>query len=63
MSNEKLTPKETKNVYSNMRNIIIDTQNKIVRIINSAIVESYLKIGERIYEKLSTVSVDKSVNN
>lgn len=63
MSNEKLTPKETKNVYSNIRNIIIDTQNKIVRIINSAIVESYLKIGERIYEKLSTVSVDKSVNN
>lgn len=38
-------------VYNNIRNTIIDAQNKIVRTVNSAIVESYWKIGEQIYKE------------
>ncbi len=38
-------------VYNNIRNTIIEAQNKIVRTVNSAIVESYWKIGELIYKE------------
>ncbi len=51
MNNKELTNKEVENVYSNIRNTIVDAQNKIVRTVNSAIVESYWKIGEQIYKE------------
>lgn len=38
-------------VYNNIRNTIIDAQNKIVKTVNSAVVESYWKIGEQIYKE------------
>ena len=38
-------------VYNNIRSTIIDAQTKIVRTVNSAIVESYWKIGEQIHKE------------
>lgn len=38
-------------VYNNIRSTIIDAQTKIVRTVNSTIVESYWKIGEQIHKE------------
>ncbi len=38
-------------IYNNIRSTIIDAQNKIVRTVNSTIVESYWKIGEYLQKE------------
>lgn len=43
--------KELNTTYNNIRNSIVNAQNKIVKAINSAIVESYWQIGEQIYKE------------
>ncbi len=43
--------KAPESAYVNIRNSIITAQNKIVRAVNSAIVESYWEIGEQIYKE------------
>ena len=43
--------KELNPTYNNIRNSIVNAQNKIVKAINSAIVESYWQIGEQIYKE------------
>lgn len=43
--------KELNTTYNNIRNSIVNAQNKIVKAINSAIVESYCQIGEQIYKE------------
>lgn len=51
---EKELEVETENpeaVYNNIRSTIIDAQTKIVRTVNSTIVESYWKIGEQIHKE------------
>ena len=46
-----ITIKEPDTTYNNIRNSIINAQNKIVKAVNSAIVESYWQIGEQIYKE------------
>ncbi len=46
-----ITVKEPDVTYNNIRNSIINAQNKIVKAVNSAIVESYWRIGEQIYKE------------
>jgi hypothetical protein len=48
MSEKEVITKEPEVVYNNIRDSIINAQNKIVRAANSAIVESYSGIRERI---------------
>ncbi|GHT94421.1 hypothetical protein FACS1894122_11030 [Alphaproteobacteria bacterium] len=48
---KEITKKEPEEVYNNIRNSIVNAQNKIVRAVNSAIVESYWEIGEQIYKE------------
>jgi hypothetical protein len=50
MSNE-IAKKEPEEAYNNIRNSIVNAQNKIIRAVNSAIVESYWEIGEQIYKE------------
>lgn len=51
MREKDLASKEPEAVYSNIRSSIINAQNKIIRTVNSAIVESYWEIGEQIYKE------------
>jgi predicted nuclease of restriction endonuclease-like (RecB) superfamily len=49
-----MTDKEIKNpetTYDNIRNAIVEAQNKIVRTVNSTLVETYWKIGEQIFKE------------
>jgi predicted nuclease of restriction endonuclease-like (RecB) superfamily len=48
---QKIVKKEPEETYNNIRNSIVNAQNKIVRAVNSAIVESYWEIGEQIYKE------------
>ncbi len=48
---ESIDNKEPESAYTSIRNSIISAQNKIVRTVNSAIVESYWEIGEQIYKE------------
>lgn len=51
MTEQNLANKEPEAVYKNIRNSIINAQNKIARATTSAIVESYWEIGEQIYKE------------
>jgi len=51
MMEQDITKKEPENTYNNIRSSILNAQNKIVRSVNSAIVESYWEIGEQIYKE------------
>ena len=48
--------KELNTTYNNIRNNIVNAQNKIIKAVNSAIVESYWQIGEQIYKKCGKMS-------
>jgi predicted nuclease of restriction endonuclease-like (RecB) superfamily len=48
---QKIVKKEPEETYNNIRNSIVTAQNKIVRAVNSAIVESYWEVGEQIYKE------------
>ncbi|MDR0753559.1 MAG: PDDEXK nuclease domain-containing protein [Holosporaceae bacterium] len=50
MTNE-IAKKEPEETYNNIRNSIVNAQNKIIRAVNSAIVESYWEISEQIYKE------------
>ena len=50
-SKEAVNGEEPEKIYKNIRETIVETQNKIVRTVNSAIVDAYWRIGEQIYKE------------
>lgn len=51
MTDKELEIKNPETTYDNIRNAIVEVQNKIVRTVNSALVETYWKIGEQIFKE------------
>lgn len=51
MTDKELEIKNPETTYDNIRNAIVEAQNKIVRTVNSALVETYWKIGEQIFKE------------
>lgn len=51
MTDKELDIKNPETTYDNIRNAIVEAQNKIVRTVNSALVETYWKIGEQIFKE------------
>jgi predicted nuclease of restriction endonuclease-like (RecB) superfamily len=48
---KEISKKEPEEAYNNIRSSIVNAQHKIMRAVNSAIVESYWEIGEQIYKE------------
>lgn len=51
MTDKELDIKNPETTYDNIRNAIVEAQNKIVRTVNSTLVETYWKIGEQIFKE------------
>lgn len=51
MTNKELDIKNPETTYNNIKNAIVEAQNKIVRTVNSTLVETYWKIGEQIFKE------------
>ncbi|MCR4623843.1 MAG: PDDEXK nuclease domain-containing protein [Alphaproteobacteria bacterium] len=51
MTDKEIEIKNPETTYDNIRNAIVDAQNKIVRTVNSTLVETYWKIGEQIFKE------------
>ena len=51
MTDKEIEIKNPETTYDNIRNAIVEAQNKIVRTVNSALVETYWKIGEQIFKE------------
>ena len=51
MTDKELDIKNPETTYNNIKNAIVEAQNKIVRTVNSTLVETYWKIGEQIFKE------------
>ena len=51
MTYKEIEIKNPETTYDNIRNAIVEAQNKIVRTVNSTLVETYWKIGEQIFKE------------
>lgn len=51
MTDKEIEIKNPETTYDNIRNAIVEAQNKIVRTVNSTLVETYWKIGEQIFKE------------
>ncbi len=51
MTDKELDIKNPETTYDNIKNAIVEAQNKIVRTVNSTLVETYWKIGEQIFKE------------
>ena len=51
MTDKEIEIKNPETTYHNIKNAIVEAQNKIVRTVNSTLVETYWKIGEQIFKE------------
>ncbi len=51
MTDKEIEIKNPEITYDNIRSAIVEAQNKIVRTVNSTLVETYWKIGEQIFKE------------
>lgn len=51
MTDKEIEIKNPETTYDNIRSAIVEAQNKIIRTVNSTLVETYWKIGEQIFKE------------